>query len=164
MKKRILILAALVVLVSGFAAAQTDTASITLTGTVTPLVNITISPAAGHNSLDLLIDVTDLTVATVNEYSNVAAGYTVTLESAFATANGAGAALTSGTTSLDYSVTYGGVAVAFGGASALVTDAFGPSSSPAGLDKALAISYAGSSVTLPNGSYSDTLTFTITGK
>ncbi len=165
MKKRILILAVLVVLVAGFAAAQTtDNASIILTGTVTPLVNITISPAAGHNSLDLLIDVTDLTVATVNEYSNFAAGYTVTLESAFATANGAGAALTSGTASLDYSVTYGGVAVAFGGASALVTDAFGPSSSPAGLDKALAISYAGSSVTLTNGSYSDTLTFTITGK
>lgn len=164
MKKRLFVLAAMLVLLTGFAMAQTDTASITLTGSVTPLVNVTISPAAGFDSLDLLIDVTDLTVATVNEYSNVAAGYTVVLESASATAGGADATLTDGTNSLDYSITYGGVSVAFGGASATVTDAFGPSSSPAGSDKALAISYSGSSVTLPDGAYSDTLTFTITGK
>jgi hypothetical protein len=164
MKKRALLFAALIVLVTGFAAAQTDTASITLIGTVTPYVNVTISPASGYDSLDLLIDVTDLTVATVNEYSNVAAGYTVTLESAFATANGSDAALTDGTNSLDYSVTYGGTSVSFSGASATVTDTFGPSASPAGSDKDLAISYSGTAVTLPDGSYSDTLTFTITGK
>ena len=165
MKKKLVVVAALVVLVTGFAAAQTDTASITLTGTVTPLVNITINPAAGYDSLDLLIDVTDLTVATVNEYSNVAAGYTVTLESATATAGTSNPVLSDGTNSLDYSLNYGGVAVPItGGGAVTVSDTFGPSSSPAGSDKVLAISYAGSAVTLPDGSYSDTLTFTITGK
>jgi len=167
MSKKLLLVGVLFSLlaVAGFAQV-TDSASITLQGVVAPVVTVTVTPESGYNTLNLGTDQTDLLVATVNEFSNVAAGYTVTLTSVYAGANATADAgfssLSTGDT-LAYSVEYDGAAVAFSGGSATVTPAGTKSATAAGVDKAVTISYSGAAVVLGDGTYTDTLEFTITG-
>ena len=158
MKKKTLIIAA-VMIVAAFAPVfgqVTDSGSITLTGTVAALAEITVTPITGYDSLDLTTSQTDLAVATVNEKSNVTTGYTVTLDSAnsgeFVGAD------TGNSDTLAYTISYGGSAVTLSSGSATVTTASARTSA-AGVDKTLAISYTGTF--LNADTYSDTITLTI---
>lgn len=145
----------------------TDTASIILAGNVAKKVTIDVTGIGDYGNLNLMDRVNDLAVATVNEFSNVKAGYTVSLQSSSANASG----LTNpvfvggeGDDTLEYTITYDGTAVAFnGGAAATITDA-SDKTALAGIDKSLNISYDGTVVNIYEGTYSDTLTFTITAK
>lgn len=167
MKKLVLI--SILALIATAAFAQpvlTDTASITLQGIVEKRVAITATGTGNYNNLDLTIDVTDQAVVTVNEYSNVREGYTVSLASANAGASGTADPTLNGLNggeTLTYTVTYDGATVSFTSGTAQLTDA--TAKTPAGgTDKTLAISYAGASANLANDTYQDDLTFTITAK
>lgn len=148
----------------GFSA---DTASITLTGIVSQILEITVTGESSYDNLDLTTTQNDLLVATVNEKSNNQAGYTVAVESQNAAAAGVSTAFFKGadvgnTDTLDYSMTYDGVAVVLDGAgTAIVSDVSGTTGT-SGVDKQLAISYTGAF--LNADTYSDTLTFTIAAK
>ncbi|NBC28421.1 MAG: hypothetical protein GVY29_00340 [Spirochaetes bacterium] len=157
------------VAVGSFAQQTTDTGTLGLTGTVPKIVSITVADEAIASNLDLTTDVSSLLVATVTERSNVQAGYTVTVESANAAAAGTGSGFfdssdAGNNDTLNYSVTYGGNAVSYSsGAPATVTDA-GDKTASSGDSNEVRISYSGSSANIYNGTYSDTLTFTITAK
>jgi hypothetical protein len=164
MKVRVVTLLALILFGAAAVSAQT-TGSITLTGTVSAILQITVTPIAGYDSLDLTTSQTDLAVATVNEKSNNAAGYTVAIESANAAATSSTTAYLEGVAhaeTLDYTITYDGSSVALDASGqAVVTDVVAKTTS-AGIDKSVQISYTGAF--LSADSYSDTLTFTITAK
>lgn len=146
--------------------AAATTGTLTLTGVVNGVLDITVTPATVASNLDLTTSQTDLTVATVVEKSNKAAGFTVTLQSANAVAassatpslKGSGAV----TDSVNYTVKYGGNAVTFANGSAQVTNYSGATGIN-GLTKVLAISYTGNTG-LQEGTYSDTLTLVIAAK
>jgi hypothetical protein len=162
---RVTLVIAMVLIGAAIVSAQT-TGSITLTGTVSPILEITVTPVAGYDSLDLTITQTNLLVATVNEKSNNAAGYSVSVASTNAAATSSTIAYLEGVTegeTLDYTISYGGAAVllnTFG--EAIVTDVVGAKTTAAGVDNSVQISYTGGF--LSADSYSDTLTFTITAK
>jgi len=161
----------LVVVITAGAFAQTaqteDSGSITLTGSVAKKVTINVTPIGDYDSLNLMTDVSDLQVADVTEFSNVNAGYTVSLESANAQAQGTSDPFFSGgagNDTLTYTIAYDGQAVSFNsGAAATVTDA-SDKTALSGTTKPLSISYSGTSVNIYEGTYSDTLTFTISAK
>jgi hypothetical protein len=152
----------LVALTSGFAV---TTGSISLSGVVSSILEITISPDAGNGSLPLTSDVNDRQVASVNERSNNRLGYTVTLSSESALKTGGQAALMGAVSSdsLPYSIKYGGASVNFASGSAVVSSP-NAKTGALGSDKALTVSYSGSSFFLDADSYSDTLTLTIAAK
>jgi spore coat protein U-like protein len=165
------ILFSLFLAVAVSAAAQTartsDSGSITLTGNVAKRVAVEVTPIGDYNTLDLMQDVSDLQVASVNEFSNVKAGYTVTLESSTASGGSLSAPVFAGGAgddSLEYSIAYADSPVSFdGGQPAVITDA-ADKTALVGVDKDLTISYSGTSVNIYEGTYSDTLTFTIEAK
>lgn len=168
MRKAMILMVVMMALAAGFVAAQqtTDTASITLQGTVEKNVAISATGVGNFDSLDLTVDVTDLAVVAVNEYSNVREGYTVSLSSANATAGGTADPYFEGALggeTLSYTIAYDGSAVSFSGGAAQVTDA-NDKTPLAGTDKSLTISYSGAAANLGNDTYSDDLTFTITAK
>ncbi|TVR59334.1 MAG: hypothetical protein EA426_07320 [Spirochaetaceae bacterium] len=153
--------------VAGIAAAQT-TGTLLLRGTVPAILEVTVTPEPAANSLDLSIDVTDLHVATVNERSNNLGGYTITLSSANAAAEGTSdgvflSADVDNDDALQYSITYDGDAVVFGGGSAIVADVNGRTSA-LGNSRDVRISYTGSAEFMYADEYEDTLTFTIAAK
>jgi hypothetical protein len=158
-----------IVAVASFAQQTSDTGTLGLTGNVPKIVSITVADEAIASNLDLTQDVSGLLVATVTERSNVQAGYTVTVESSNAAAAGTSegffeSGATGNNDTLTYSVTYGGNAVSYsGGGAAQVTDA-GDKTAAGGNSNEVRISYQGASANLYNGTYSDTLTFTITAK
>lgn len=153
-------------LVSVYSQQTTDTASITLQGTVEKFVSIDVTPSPGFDDLDLQSVVSNQNVATVTETSNVREGYTVTLTSTNATSLGtANPAFVgqNGGESLTYTLTYDGNAVTFVSGSVQVTDS--NTTTPAlGIGKDMNISYDGTSVFLQSDVYDDTLTFTVTAK
>lgn len=141
-----------------------DSGTLTLIGSVAKKVTIDITPVGDYQTLNLMNDLTDYQVASVNEFSNVRAGYTVSLQSATAAAG----SLTNpvfdggnGDDTLEYTIKYNGSPVTFdAGAEATITDV--DDKTPlAGVDKALTISYSGTTVNIYDGTYEDTLTFTI---
>lgn len=142
------------------------TANLTLTGVVNGVLDITVIAEPAASNLDLLSSQTDLPVATVTEKSNKASGYTVSLESANAVATGSNAASLNGTAGnpdkLDYTLKYDGISVSFTGGSAIITDSTSTTSS-SGVTKGLSMSYTANSA-LKEGTYEDTLTFTIAAK
>ncbi|HDQ14680.1 MAG TPA: hypothetical protein ENN41_07695 [Sediminispirochaeta sp.] len=147
--------------------AQT-TGELTLRGTVPEILEITVNAEPGSDSLDLTIDVQNLKVATVVERSNKKLGYTVTLESANAAATDSETGIFSNEDpevrdQLAYSLSYGGEAVSFSGGNAIISDV-SEKTSGQGSSKELAISYNGASEFPYEGTYSDTLTFTISAK
>lgn len=142
------------------------TGTLSLSGFVPAVLEISVSPAAEAANLPIRDDVSGLPVASVLERSNKKAGYRVLLESASALARqGAGPVLRSAETNdvLAYSLTYDGVAVDLSSGSALITDAVARTGG-AGVTKELAISFSGTSVFLDESTYGDTLTFTIVAK
>lgn len=163
----IAIVVAGIVAVTGFAQTTTDSGTLNLTGTVPKIVNINVVADPAASSLDLTQDATDLLVATVTETSNVQAGYTVTVESANAAASGTDSAFfdssaSGNTDTLDYSLSYGGSAVSFsGGAAAVLTDA-SDKTAASGVTNEVRIAYTAKH--MYNGTYEDTLTFTIQAK
>lgn len=143
--------------------------TITVSGTIDPVNNITVTATTGYNALNLAASQTDLNVATVVEENNDMDGYTVTLASANAVAAGSGqarfkGALTGNGDVVNYSIKYNAVAVTLGATTgkATVTDTTAPSAQ-GGDSKALAISYTGNTW-LKADTYSDTLTLTIAAK
>lgn len=148
------------------ASAQT-TGSITLTGTVSQILQITVTPAPGYDTLDLTTSQTDLLVATVTEKSNNQAGYTVTVESQNAAALGSSTAFFKGSDAgngdtLNYGMSYNGAAVSLDASGAAVVSDVAGTTAQTGVDKQLAITYTGAF--LNADTYSDTLTFTIAAK
>lgn len=149
----------------GFAA---TTGTLTLSGTVPGILEITVTPTASASALDLSIDVTDLPVATVNERSNRKAGYTVSVSSANALAAASDQAFLASADplnadTLEYTLSYDGVPVVLAAGTAQVSDVW--AKTPAsGTDKELTISYNGTASFLNADAYADTLTFTITAK
>jgi len=138
--------------------------NLTLTGTVAQNLSITVTPAAVASALDLTTAQNNLAVATITEVSNSHLGYTVTVSSANAvSASSSTPDFTSATSpdTLAYSLTYGGTPVAFTSGIATVTTA--TAKTPAGgVSNTLGLTYDGSTANLSAGTYSDTLTFTIT--
>lgn len=160
--KTIVMVTILTILAAVVTAQETDTASLTITGVVPEQVDISITPT-GNTNLDLVTDVTDRSVAEVNEYANVRTGYTVTVTSAN---NWNLVGLAFGDT-LPYGATYNGVSVPTATATATITDADDRTGVPgdvSGVDKTFAISYSASEANLYSDEYQDTLTFVITGK
>ncbi len=145
-------------------------ATLQVSGVVPSVKEITIDPAPGYGSLDLATSAVDVLVLTARERANSAGGYTVTVESANAVTGGRNTAslnnVSAGTDRLDYTLKYGGVAVALGNSGvagrARVTD-LTVKTPVAGTAKALQISYRGNPH-LDGGIYQDTLTFTISAK
>ena len=165
-RKTTLLISVFTMMIIGAATVSAQTSgSITLTGTVSAILQITVTPVAGYDSLDLTTSQTNLAVATVNEKSNNAAGYTVSIESTNAAATSSTTAYLEGAThgeTLDYSVSYGGTPVSLDASGqAIVTDEAAKTTS-AGVDNSVQITYTGAF--LNADSYSDTLTFTITAK
>jgi len=165
---------------SGNAADSADAASVTqaqdtltLTGYVPQKVSIEVAETGDYNNLDLTADITDSVVATVTETSNVAAGYTVTIEPQNALVDGS-AVLVGGQgdennhtdDAFAYSLKYDGTPIDFSGGSQVTISDVADRTDKDGVDKDLAISYSysGQTVNLYDGIYTDTLTFTINAK
>ncbi|MFW5642651.1 MAG: hypothetical protein ACOCYQ_01365 [Alkalispirochaeta sp.] len=163
MKKITTIVVALTVMASvAYAEQLSDTGSLTISGTVDKMVRIAVTPT-GNENLDLTADVTDHSVASINEYSNVVSGYTVQVESA----NSWKLVGQNNDDELEYTAAYDGDGVATSAATAMITDASdrtGGRGTIDGVNKAFAISYDAATANLYNDYYEDTLTFTITAK
>ena len=154
---------------SAFAA---DSGNITIQGTVSPVNELTVTPQAGYNALDLTSGATEQTVAVVNEKNNDPDGYTVTLVSANAQAASSSQARLKGAdtdnaTVVNYSIKYGvaaaEAAVTLDGSGSAVVSSTSAASIEAGADKNMKITFLGA--TWKNAdTYSDTLTLTIAAK
>ncbi len=145
-----------------------DSVELAVTARMAELVDIYADREPGIRSMDLTVSASNRLIATVNERSNSATGYTVTITSANLAADASGAtgpffAHTAGGGSLDYSLTYDGTSVApWSGGSAVVVDS-GSTTAPEWISRELRISYLGS-VTLDAGDYEDRLILTISAK
>jgi hypothetical protein len=162
MKRLFLILALALIGTLAFAA---TTGTITLNGIVAASTNITVTPQAGFNTLDLTTTATNVLVAIINEQTNDHSGYTVTVASA--NLAGAGTApflkdVASGNTWL-YTLQYNAVAVVFASGVSTISNTVAMTV-PAGVNKNLNISYVGTNTLAASNAYADTLTFTIAGK
>lgn len=147
MKKYLLILA--LVSVVAFGAFAQTTATLNLTGTVGTIMSIDLvaEPVAGN--LVLSVDqLTPLQVATITETSNVAYDVSVNSTNGYTFANGSD--------SMPYSLYYGGSVVSGNGVVNSGTFANG-------VVKTVSITYNAASGLDP-GTYSDTLTFTISAQ
>lgn len=145
-----------VTLSSSLASAQT-TGTITLSGSVPAATAIVVTGVGTFNNLDLTTTQSNLQVANVREINNTPNGYTVRMTSAN------GGLLKNGSIgSLTYTARYNGVAANLNTSPVTVTNA-SASTSVVNVLKPLTISYTGVSAdSLMAGTYSDTLTFTIT--
>jgi len=140
--------------------------SIVLQGTVPPILEVTVTTEGIASSLDLSVNVSDLLVGTVVERSNKKAGYTVSVESVNATADGTPRfkSIDAGNLDfLDYSITYGGIPVVFTGGTAQVSDV-SDKTTGTGTSNQIRITYDGSTAFMYEDAYEDTLTFTIQAK
>lgn len=132
------------------------TGTLFLQGSVAEVVSITVTAEATATALDLSASPADLKVATVNEQSNANTGYKILMKSTN------GGTLNNGSLdSLAYQISYdGGSAV-----SPTTADQVVKTVATAGVyntDSDIDISYTGKAAALMvEGSYSDTLTFTI---
>ena len=160
---------------SSVAHAGTDSASITLIGYLTEVVDATLNPAAGYDNLDLSGAITNQTVATLDLQSNAKDGFTVTL----VTANdlnlvGTGAAgqaleytlqytdMATGTSNIN-KVGGGGALQYVDGVGVTLEDVGSQATATNATGMAIAFSYSTASA-LWEPSFEDTLTVTITSK
>ena len=148
---------ALIALTTTTAFAASDSGTLVLQGTVLEATEITITPTASATTLDLSASPSDLNVASVNEKTNSVTGYTVTLTSA----NDGELVNTPGNDSLAYTATYDGAAVSLSSTTpATITNQTTPGAYD--VDKDFDISYSGKpAAEMTAGTYTDTLTFTI---
>jgi spore coat protein U-like protein len=150
MKKLLVVTTVLLVAVSMGAFAQiTDSASLNLSGTVGDFVSISVTPEPAATSLALSSgQASQLQVATVTISSNVAYDVTVNSTNTFNFNNGS--------ESLSYELYYDGTQVASNGATVE------SGSTANGATRPVAVTY-NAATTQSTGTYSDTVTFTITG-
>lgn len=151
----------------------TDSATLDLTGTVAADVDVSVTalPIAGTLNLSAGHTETSLKLADVTERSNVPAGYTVTVTSANLAAGGrctgaAGQACiynAAGARDVPFSLLKGAASQTFTASSATWTDVNGVQLTDLASVANVAYSVA-SGLVLPQGAYSETLTFTITSK
>lgn len=133
------------------------TGSVTLSGTVAASTAIVVTGQNNFNNLDLSTSTTDLTVATVREINNTSNGYTVTM-----TSQNAGQLKNGAVGQVAYTAKYNGTAATLSAIPQTVTTA-GPSGTVVNVLKNFQITYTGQPAgSLMQGTYSDTLTFTIT--
>ena len=160
MKKTITLVVALITLgtlVVAAAPQTTDSAMINLSGVIHPRVTITAD--VEDVILDLYADADNVEIATVTEWSNIRAGYDVTLGS---TNDGKLVNIDAAGEVLPYTVSYGGVSHDISTGAVNVTNS-ADKAVGLGLAKALAISFT-ADMDLGDGTYEDALTFTITAK
>jgi hypothetical protein len=161
MKQRVALLGVMLATVM-VVLADGSTAVLTLSGTVSRVVALTVTPANNYSSLDLTGGESDKVVGLLNERSNNKAGYTVILTSA-----GAGSTsqpllkpLSAGNSdSIPYVLKYSGAPVVLNNGSAILTSASGRTASSGSL-KLLAVTIAPARG-IAADSYSDSLTLTI---
>jgi len=137
-----------------------------LAGEVPLILDIVVNAEPGASSMSPSSVVSELAIANVWEYCNDADGYTVSVSSANAVADGANSGVLTGAVDsedLAYSLTYGGASVGFVNGSAQVTDATGKTDAN-GDAKSIDIAFDGSTSNLAADSYQDTFTFTIAAK
>lgn len=145
-----------------------DSVTLGVTGRMAQLVDLYADRAPGIRSMDLTVVESDRLIATINERSNAAAGYTVTVTSANLESDLTGApgpffARVGGGATLDYTLTYDGSPVGpWSAGSAVVVDS-GSITVPEWVSRELRISYSGSP-SLAAGDYEDRLIITISAK
>ena len=148
---------------AGFA--QSSSANIIISGSVSPLAAITATAAPALTGTELTSGVVDKQMSVVNEKSNRHVGYWVALKSANAAAASSSQArlnpISIGDTDLiNYTIKYNGVAVVLGiNGQATVTTA-AAKTPQAGIDKNLTITIGAGFPAAD--SYSDTITLTLT--
>ena len=144
-----------------------DSFDVGVTGRMAELIDLYADKESDNRSLDLTSDLTDKRIAYVNERSNCALGYEVTIRSSNMAADASATApfmeQDAGADRLDYSLEYDSVPVSgWVDGTALITDSSGITS-PEWLTKELTLSYTGDT-TLAHGEYEDILTLIITAK
>ena len=149
--------AGFLVLVSGGSAYAATTGNIAISGIVPASTAIAVNTVSGYNSLNLAVTAAGQVVANIQETNNTVNGYTVTMSSQNA------GTLKNGTLgSLAYTAKYNNAAVTLSTTAATITTS-GASTAVVNVSKPLAISYTGvPAASMMQGTYSDTLTFTIT--
>lgn len=148
----------MVSLLAGASAFAETTGTLTLTGTVPGILEITVAAEPAASLLDLSTDQSNLLVATVTSRSNKKAGYSIQLTSAN---NGAlKSSDPANGDQLSYSLSFDGVPVTLSDSPASIFSESGKTTGT-GTQKGVAISYTGSTSFLYEDSYSDTLTFTV---
>jgi hypothetical protein len=134
-----------------------DTGTLLLQGTVDPVLSITVNPVSGvNNDLNLSVTQTNLKVAEVVEQSNTVGGYKI-----FAKSTNGGSLNNAGLDSVDYTIGYNN-----GGHISLTTENQEVKENTVGgvisANSDVDIAYTGKAAALlVQGTYSDTVTFTI---
>lgn len=162
MRKHASLLAAALLLLALPAVAQ-NVGSITISGTVAPIQQITVTSQSGYNALDLAAGETDKLVAIVNERSNDQIGYKVTLRSANAFAASGSQAYLKGASggnsdTVNYSIKYNGSAVTLATGDSIVSSTSARTTGT-GVNKNLQVTLTGAFNVADT--YSDTLTLTL---
>lgn len=148
-------LIALSLLTASAVAFGATSGSITISGAVPGATAITVTSQTGYNNLDLTASPVNLQVASIREVNNTANGYSVSLTSANA------GQLKNGASGLAYTAKYNNVSVSLSTTPSVITTG-APSNSVVNVVKPFTISYTGAAAdTMLAGTYSDTLTFTI---
>ncbi len=154
--RKFLVVFALVTATGSIGAHAATTGSITISGTVAQQTSIDVNPLTGYNALDLGTSQTDLAVAEVVEKNNTNLGYKVTL-----TSQNAGKLKNGTLGQVSYTAKYGSSSVNLSTTPQQITSG-AVASSPVNVTKQFKVSYSGvDTSTMMQGTYSDTLTFTI---
>jgi len=138
--------------------------TINLSGNEPAILEITVTAEVIAARLPLDTTVTDLKVGTVIERSNKKAGYTVTINSASASADGSSTASFKSSGSPDtlpYALKYGGKTVSFISGTSAVVSTVSAKTSPTGIENEVTVSFDGANAFLDAEVYGDTLTFTV---
>jgi hypothetical protein len=157
-------------LVTAPAANSATSAGLTVSGTVQPILSLTVTPTASATGLDLTGLVSQLKVATVLAKSNNPTGYTVSVSSG--NQSGTNCTVTNGpcfysptaAANLPFSMLNGAVNVSFTGANGTFKSS-SARSVVAGDSYDAKVSYDGTLANLPQATnYSETLTFTVSNQ
>lgn len=150
--KRLLLALALTL---SFNLSAATTGTLLLQGIVLPIRSITVTPLAVASALDLTTTQVDTKVATINEKSNSIVGYKVTITSA----NLSKLKRSGGTEVFPYTLKYNEIAAPVSTVAGYTVTYTG---GLANVNRDLDISYTGvPAETMVEGTYADTLTFTI---
>ena len=132
------------------------TGNVTIQGAISAATAIVVTAQTGYNALDLTSVASDQVVATVREINNTTAGYGVTL-----TSTNAGNLKNGTLGQVPYTAKYNGTAVTLSTSPQTITTQ-GTQTAIVNTVKNFAISFAANAAEdLMVGTYSDTLTFTI---
>lgn len=143
------------ILISSVAFAAT-TGTLLLSGNIAPTVSISVTGVGQHNNLDFTTTATDFHVANVLEKSNVSTGYKVTIASA-----NAGQLKNGSAGQIAYTAKYNGTSFSLSTTPVTVTNVTSQTNVANSL-KQVSISFSGiAAESVMSGTYSDTLTFTI---